>query len=85
MQQRYGHNPTSLYHIVRHCLLSEMNLVQKAEMVSPVLCLVLLGDFREALPLARWELWMLVAWVSVSMLIYTADSVLLGLPLVEEI
>jgi len=33
-QHRYNNNPTSLYTIVRHCLHAEMDLVQKAEMVS---------------------------------------------------
>ena len=33
-QQRYGHNPAELYHVVRHCLHQEMNLLQKPELVS---------------------------------------------------
>ena len=32
-QQRYGHNPITLYHMVQHCLHQEMNLVQKADLV----------------------------------------------------
>ena len=34
LQHRYGHNPTTLYHLIRHCLHQEMTLVQKAEMAS---------------------------------------------------
>ena len=33
-QQRYAHNPLSLYQIVQQCLTSEMHLVQRAEGVS---------------------------------------------------
>ncbi len=33
-QQRYNHNPLALYHVVRHCLHEEMNLLHKADMVS---------------------------------------------------
>ena len=33
-QQRYAHNPLTLYQIVQQCLASEMNLVQRAEGLS---------------------------------------------------
>ena len=35
-QQRYAHNPLSLYQTVQQCLSSEMHLVQRAEGVSTV-------------------------------------------------
>lgn len=33
-QQRYAHNPLSLYQTVQQCLSSEMHLVQRAEGVG---------------------------------------------------
>ena len=33
LQQRYGHNPLSLYTTIRACLHAEMSLVQRAEQV----------------------------------------------------
>jgi hypothetical protein len=33
-QQRYSHNPMSLFRIIRHCLGTEMKLVQQVENVS---------------------------------------------------
>ena len=35
-QQRYAHNPLSLYQTVQQCLNSEMHLVQRAEGVSDI-------------------------------------------------
>ena len=34
LQQRYGHNPLSLYTTIRACLHAEMSLVQRAEQVK---------------------------------------------------
>jgi len=33
-QQRYSHNPLGLYRLIRHCLNTEMKLVQQVENVS---------------------------------------------------
>lgn len=33
-QQRYTHNPLGLYRLIRHCLNTEMKLVQQVENVS---------------------------------------------------
>jgi len=43
-QQRYSHNPLSLYRIIRHCLNTEMKLVQQVENVSK--------------PIVYWEMFM---------------------------
>lgn len=43
-QQRYSHNPLGLYRLIRHCLNTEMKLVQQVENVSR--------------PIVNWEMFM---------------------------
>ena len=43
-QQRYSQNPTALFKIIRHCLLSEMKLVAQVDDLGGTMMMNIVGD-----------------------------------------
>ena len=54
-QQRYAHNPLSLYQTVQQCLSSEMHLVQRSEGVSVNCKHIKHGSFGVNINISAWS------------------------------